>query len=134
VAAVGRETARVLEEGGASVALVPEEERQDGLAAALADAIDGLAPGTRVLFPQAVGGREELRNALLARGCIVDVVPASQIVALRGLTALQATTVAVIGPTTAAAATALGLSPLVAGAPSADALIRAIAAAKAVRS
>jgi uroporphyrinogen-III synthase len=156
VAAVGRETARALEEHGASVALVPEEERQDGLAAALGDAIGGLAPGTRVLFPQAVGGRDELRNALLAHGCIVDVVPASQtvprrdlppppphdvatfaspsalraFVAVRGLAALEATTVAVIGPTTAAAATALGLAPVVAAAPSADALIAAIAAAK----
>jgi uroporphyrinogen-III synthase len=156
VAAVGRETARVLEEQGAAVALVPEDERQDGLAAALGDAIGRPAPGTRVLFPQAVGGREELRNALLARGCIVDVVPASQtvprrdlpppppfdvatfaspsalraFVALRGLDGLRATTVAVIGPTTAAAATALGLAPLVAAAPSADALIAAIAEAK----
>jgi uroporphyrinogen-III synthase len=156
VAAVGRETARALEEGGASVALVPEEERQDGLSAALGDAVGGLAPGTRVLFPQAVGGREELRNALLARGCIVDVVPASQtvprrdlpapppfdvatfaspsalraFVALRGLPALEGTLVAVIGPTTAAAATALGLAPVVAEAPSADALIEAIAAAR----
>jgi uroporphyrinogen III methyltransferase / synthase len=156
VAAVGRETARVLEEGGAAVALVPEEERQDGLAAALGDAVGGLAPGTRVLFPQAVGGREELRDALLARGCIVDMVPASQtlprrdlpppppfdvatfaspsalraFVALRGLAELAAGSVAVIGPTTAAAALALGLTPVVAAAPTAQDLVRAIAAAR----
>jgi uroporphyrinogen-III synthase len=162
VAAVGRETARALEDGGATVALVPDDERQvgEGLAAALGDALGGMSPGTRVLFPQAVGGREELRNALLARGCIVDVVPASQtvprrdlpppppcdvvtfaspsalraFVAARGLPALAGIIVAVIGPTTAAAASALGLSPVVAAAPTAEALIKvitiAIAAAK----
>jgi uroporphyrinogen-III synthase len=162
VAAVGRETARALEDGGAKVALVPEDERQvsEGLAAVLGDALGGLVPGTRVLFPQAVGGREELRNALLARGCIVDVVPASQtvprrdlprppaadvvtfaspsalraFVALRGVAVLDGTMVAVIGPTTAAAASALGLAPVVAAAPSAEALINAIAEAKAKKS
>jgi uroporphyrinogen-III synthase len=153
VAAVGRETARALEDGGATVALVPDDERQIG--EGLADALGRLSPGTRVLFPQAVGGREELRNALLARGCIVDVVPASQtvprrdlpppppcdvvtfaspsalraFVAARGLPALAGTTVAVIGPTTAAAASALGLAPVVAATPTAEALIKAIAGA-----
>jgi uroporphyrinogen-III synthase len=151
VAAVGPETASVLEAAGARVALVPDDARGEGLA----DAFGALRPGTRVLFPQAVGGRDELRNALLARGCVVDVVPASQtvprrdlappppfdvatfaspsalraFVALRGLDGLRGTIVAVIGPTTATAATALGLQPAVADAPTAEALVRAIASA-----
>jgi uroporphyrinogen-III synthase len=149
VAAVGPETARALEARGAHVALVPEDARGEGLA----DAFGALRPGTRVLFPQAVGGREELRNALLARGCVVDVVPASQTVprrdlpppppfdvatfaspsalrayvAARGLDELARATVAVIGPTTGAAAVALGLSPAIAAAPTPEALVRAIA-------
>jgi uroporphyrinogen-III synthase len=149
VAAVGAETARVIEEHGLRVARIPEDQRQEGLV----EALDDLRPGTRVLFPQALGGREGLRDALLGRGCIVDVVPASQTIARRdlpppppfdvatfaspsalrafvaahGLDLLRQATVAVIGPTTGAAATALGLQPIVASAPSADALIRALA-------
>lgn len=152
VAAVGAETARVIEEHGLAVSLIPEAQRQDGLVEAMGE----LRPGTRVLFPQAIGGREGLRDALLARGCTVDVVPASQtiarrdlpppppfdvatfaspsalraFVAIHGLAALQRTTVAVIGPTTGAAASALGLEPIIASTPSADALIRALATAR----
>ncbi len=149
VAAVGHETARALEDRGVRVARIPDEQHQQGLAAALGH----LEPGTRVLFPQAVGGREELRNALAHRGCTVDVVPASQTIprkdlpplpgfdvatfaspsALRayvaayGLASLERALVAVIGPTTAAAARAMGLRPCVAAAPRIDALIAAIA-------
>jgi uroporphyrinogen-III synthase len=156
VAAVGAETARAIEEHGARVALIPEAQRQDGLVEALGE----LRPGTRVLFPQAIGGREGLRDALHARGCTVDVVPASQTIACRnlpapppfdvatfaspsalrafvaahGLVRLQGTMVAVIGPTTGAAASALGLQPIVASSPSADALIRAVADARPVLS
>jgi len=149
VAAVGAETARVIEDHGVRVALIPELQHQEGLVAALGE----LRPGTRVLFPQALGGREGLRDALLARGCIVDVVPASQTIARRdlpapppfdvatfaspsalrafvaahGLPPLQEVAVAVIGPTTGAAATALGLRPIVALTPSAEGLIRSLA-------
>jgi uroporphyrinogen-III synthase len=148
VAAVGRETARALEQRGLTVSLVPDDERQDGLLAAFGK----LTPGIRVLFPQAVGGRTELRNALLSRGCVVDVVPASQtvprrelsppppfdvatfaspsalraFVAAQGISLLRQATVAVIGPTTAAAAQAFGLRPVIASAPQIDALIDAI--------
>lgn len=78
VAAVGRETARALEQHGVPVALVPDDQRQEGLVAAFG----ALAPGTRVLFPQALGGRELLAEALSARGVIVDVVGISQTTAL----------------------------------------------------
>jgi uroporphyrinogen-III synthase len=149
VAAVGVETARAIEEHGLAVALIPEAQRQEGLVEALGE----LRPGTRVLFPQAIGGREGLRDALLARGCIVDVVPASQTIARRdlappppfdvatfaspsalrafvaahGLDSLKGAPLAVIGPTTGAAASALGLSPIIAANPTAEALIRSIA-------
>jgi uroporphyrinogen III methyltransferase/synthase len=151
VAAVGPETARALEESGLRVARIPEGSGQGG--EALAATLGDLHPGTRILFPQAVGGREELRNALHRRGCTVDVVPASQtvprrdlpppppfdvatfaspsalraFVAAHGLALLENAQVAVIGPTTATAADALGLHPVVADAPTVDALIRAIA-------
>ncbi len=148
IAAVGVETARVLESLGLPVSLVPGQQRQEGLVAAFAD----LRSGTRILFPQAVGGRDDLSKFLTAQGCIVDVVPASQTLPLKALPPVPAFDVAtfaspsalrafvanhgtahlrnfpvvVIGPTTAGAARALGLSPVVADAPSIQSLIRAI--------
>lgn len=149
VAAVGPESARPLRERGFAIAILPEDHRQEGLI----DALAGLPPGTRVLFPQAVGGREDLGAALAARGCIVDVVPASQTLArgdlpapppfdvavfaspsalrafvqARGRGPLERAQVAVVGPTTSAAAAQLGLKALVAAQPTPEALVRVIA-------
>ena len=141
LAAVGSETARALRAAGLEAALVPpaEQQRQEGLLAGLLAALPPPpatgAPGARILFPQALGGRELVRDELARRGYAVDVVPVSQTIA-RDLTepppafdvatfaspsALRAfverlgggrlaeARVAVIGPTTAAAAAALGV-------------------------
>jgi uroporphyrinogen III methyltransferase/synthase len=150
IAAVGARTAAALAERGLSVALVPGDERQEGLITAFAD----LRAGTRVLFPQALGGREELTLALRGAGCVVEVVPASQTVAVaplpplpafdvatfaspsalaafidaHGTAALTAAAVVVIGATTAAAARAQGLDPTIAAAARPGAIIDAIAA------
>jgi uroporphyrinogen III methyltransferase/synthase len=145
VAAVGHETARALRLAGVEVALVPEAERQEGLAVALAP----VSAGTRVLFPQAVGGRVELRDQLTRQGCTVDVVPASQTVPVRpmpplppfdvatfaspsalrafvaehGVAPLAEKPLVAIGPTTAQTAMALGLSPWVAPSPSVQSVV-----------
>jgi len=138
IAAVGSETARAIRGAGLDVALVPavDQQRQEGLLAVL---LAMLPPpddsGARILFPQALGGRELVRDELGRRGYTIDVVPVSQTLArdlaeppppfdvatfaspsaLRafverlGGKRLDQTRVAVIGPTTAAVAAALGV-------------------------
>jgi uroporphyrinogen-III synthase len=147
LAAVGSETARALTARGLSVEVVPaaDDQRQEGLIEELLARIGQTpAPGHavatgRILFPQAIGGRELLRDELSRRGHAVDVVPVSQTIArdlsdagtdvppdfdvatfaspsalrafVRGLGVdrLAAAVIAVIGPTTAEAAAALGV-------------------------
>jgi len=150
VAAVGAQTAGTLSSHGVPVALVPGEQRQEGLVAAFG----ALPAGTRVLFPQALGGRELLAAALAAHGVDVDVVAISQptalplpappppfdaatfaspsalraFVAARGTAPLQGKVVAVIGPTTAEAARVAGVTAqVVAPSPSVTALVQALA-------
>lgn len=149
IAAVGPETAHAIEAADLRVSLIPDDKRQEGLLEAFAD----LRPGSRVLFPQALGGRPELRNELARRGCTVDVVPASQTVpiaplpelpafdvatfaspsALRafvaghGLPALTGKPVVALGATTGAACEALGLRPAIAAEPTLAAVIDVLA-------
>ena len=151
VAAVGAETARELKRAGSHVALVPSDQRQEGLM----DTFRDLQTGTRLLFLHAAAGRDTLIEALRGQGCQVDVVAAYQTVPRRPLppapafdvatfaspSALQAfveshgtrtlanKTVAVIGLTTAAEAVRHGLQPVIAVEPNIDALISAIASA-----
>ncbi|MES1204903.1 MAG: uroporphyrinogen-III synthase [Pseudomonadota bacterium] len=149
VAAVGTETARALAEHDVPVALVPDDQRQEGLVARMA----ALAAGSHVLFPQALGGRELLREALERQGIKVDLVPVSETSALaldappapfdvatfaspsalRAFVAawtpaaLDAKVVAVIGPTTQEAARAASVAVhVVAPTPSVSALVAAL--------
>jgi len=150
IAAVGPATAAALSARGFSVAMVPEDQRQEGLLAGLSV----LPPGTAVLFPQAVGGRSTLAGALGKRGIVVDVVPASRTVARRNLPSpppfdvvvfaspsafeafrsnhgtalLEGRVTIAIGPTTASALSAAGVVATVAGGPTVDGVIAAIAA------
>lgn len=149
VAAVGGETAKVLERFAVTVSVVPSDQRQEGLVTALL----ARAAGKRILFPQALGGRELLRDQLVKAGSVVDVVPVSQTVPLPldvppppfdvatfaspsalnafvarlTVAALRDKVVAVIGPTTRDAAIAAGLTvAVVASAPSSAALVAAL--------
>jgi uroporphyrinogen-III synthase len=163
IAAVGSETARALAAAGLTAAIVPAADAQrqeglvDGIVAALREARaaggDDPPPPARILFPQAIGGRELLRDELVRRGCVVDVVPVSQTIerdlpepppdfdvatfaspsALRafvrgqGRERLGPAVVAAIGPTTADAAAALGVRvDVVPASPSMKALIEAL--------
>jgi uroporphyrinogen-III synthase len=149
IAAVGTKTAEAIQHAGGRLALVPSDERQEGLVHDLAQ----VPPETRILLPMAAGGRTLLAEKLRARGCRVDVIPVYRTLpkahlpppptfdvatfaspsALRaflaglGTASLASKVVVVIGTTTAAEATASGLDPLVADSPSVDGLIRAIA-------
>jgi len=148
IGAVGEATARVLSDAGVRVDLVPQESNGAGLAAALSN----LKPGTRVLFPQTIGGRPEVEQALRSQGCLVDVVPASRtqpVVPLPALPAFDVATFAspsalraflaqhpavvlhsrpliVIGPSTAAEAYRAGLEPRVARTPTPEGFMTAI--------
>ena len=155
VAAVGQSTAQEIERRGGRVALVPTDNRQEGLADALRD----LPAGARVLCPLAAGGRTLLAQSLRARGGLVDVVtvyrtepradlpapPEFDIAAFASPSALRAfvkrlgpkalagKTVAVIGPTTAKEAESSGLRAVVAETPDVDALVLAIAKSRSAR-
>jgi uroporphyrinogen-III synthase len=151
VAAVGAGTGKALEVEGIRVALLPEDQRQEGLAAAFRDG----PPNPRILFPQAAGGRTLLVEHLRAQGASVEVVPVSRTVALslaepppafdlaifaspsafiafvgaRSRESLDGKVIVAIGPTTAAAVRQAGLVvDIVATAPSVADLVGSISA------
>jgi uroporphyrinogen-III synthase len=149
IAAVGPATARAIEKGAGSVALLPADNRQEGLL----EALRPVATGKRVLLPMAAGGRALLAETLRAWGCEVDVVtvyrtrPKADLgvppafdaaifaspsalrayLAALGAASLAGKIVAVIGPTTANEAAANGIPAVVAASPDIEAIIAAIA-------
>jgi uroporphyrinogen III methyltransferase/synthase len=163
VAAVGDQTAAAVRGRGLTVDLVPgvDQQRQEGLvegmlAALRAPVPTGAGESTRarpILFPQALGGRELLRDQLAGAGYVVEVVAVSQtrscdlgqpppafdvatfaspsalraFVEGRGRQALAGAKVAVIGPTTAAEAAALDVAvDAMPATPSIAALVQAL--------
>jgi uroporphyrinogen-III synthase len=154
VAAVGRHTASVLQQAGVNVDLVPPEGR-DQNGQGLAKALSFLSPGAKILFPQATGGRPELRNSLIQLGCTVEVVAASETLPITpfplipnfdvatfaspsafhafvdgaGVQSLVGKVVVVLGDTTAEAVRVRGLVPHVAEGPTGESMVLAISRA-----
>jgi uroporphyrinogen III methyltransferase/synthase len=153
IAAVGPGTAAALLDEGQRADLVPEagQRNQEGLAAAMA----GLPAGTRVLFPRALEGRDELPRLLAERGVSVQVVPVSRtraralgplpafdaavfaspsalraLVERWGVAALAGRACIAIGPVTAQALRDAGVEPAaVAGDPTTDGVLQALLSA-----
>ena len=150
IAAVGPGTAAALAAEGLRATLVPDPGRrnQEGLA----DALDQVPAGARVVFARALEGRDALARALAARGVHVETVPVSQTracpmpplpvfdaalfaspSALRAFVArwtiapLRSGVVVAIGPVTAEAMREIGLPPAaVAVEPTPAALVSAL--------
>ena len=79
IAVIGAGTERELAQYQVLPALVPPEAIAESLRDALVRV--GVGPGTRVLLPQPVEGRDVVAAGLRAAGVTVDVVPAYQTVA-----------------------------------------------------
>lgn len=150
IAAVGPGTATALSAERLRAEVVPDpgQRTQSGLATALAS----LPAGTRVLFPRALDGRDELVRQLTERQVAVEVVPVSQTrpcamgplpsfdaaifaspSALRalldrwGAAALHGRAAIAIGPVTADALRSVGLTPAATAAdPTVDGIMAAV--------